>query len=122
VPREERFADGVELLAWRAERDGGDLLLSLYWRAWAPPSRNYTVFVHLLDGERRVGQIDDQPNAGRRPTGAWRAGEVVHDRYRLAWPPGGASAVLVGMYGPDGQRLPTEPPTPENGLRIALGR
>ncbi|HEV8633599.1 MAG TPA: hypothetical protein VG370_05070 [Chloroflexota bacterium] len=116
----QRFADGVELVAWRAERDGADLLLSLYWRAWATPSRNYTAFVHLLDGERRVAQVDDQPNAGRRPTGAWRAGEVVHDRYRLAGPAGGATQALVGMYGSDGRRLPTEPASPDGAVRLEL--
>ncbi|HEY3083335.1 MAG TPA: hypothetical protein VGM69_25875 [Chloroflexota bacterium] len=122
LPLGRAFADGVELAAWRAERDGPDLLLSLYWRARATPSRNYTVFVHLLDGERRVGQIDGEPNAGRRPTGAWRAGEVVHDRYRLPWPAGGATHALVGMYGSDGRRLPTEPASPDEAVRLEMGR
>jgi hypothetical protein len=118
-PLDRRWADGIGLAGWDVRRDGDELDLALYWRAEARPSRSYTVFLHALRGNAVVGQIDEQPNGGRRPTGDWRAGDVVRDHYRLKAP--GATALRVGLYTPaDGQRLPTDPPTPDSALVLDL--
>jgi hypothetical protein len=121
VPVERRFGDGIALAGWEARRVGDDLDLALYWRADGHPRGTYTVFLHALRGDATVGQVDAQPNGGRRPTVDWRPGEVVRDHYRLRAP--GATAVRVGLYTPgDGKRLGTEPPTPESAVVLELPR
>ncbi len=89
---------------------GGEVRLTLYWRAESPLQQDYVVFVHLLDGGGVLrGQQDGQPRRGRFPTRAWRPGELVVDEYRVSLPadaPTGEYVVEVGMYRPaDGTRL-----------------
>jgi len=76
--------------------------LTLYWRAEEPVEGDYTVFMHLVDGEGRFvfGQ-DGPPCGGDYPTDLWAAGEVVEDRWRLRLPwslPAGTYQVQVGLY------------------------
>jgi hypothetical protein len=119
TPLGQRFADGIGLVGWEARRLGDDLDLALYWRADARPRASYTVFLHALRGDQVVGQVDDQPNGGRRPTADWQPGDVVRDHRRLRAP--GATAVRLGLYtSGDGKRLATDPPTPDNALTLAL--
>jgi hypothetical protein len=106
------FGGQIELAGYRAEIGAdGQLVLDLAWRATdTPPDVNYTVFVHLVDGEdRRVDQRDRQPQEGRAPTSAWQPGAAVIDSYRFPWTlerrDRGVRAV-VGLYLPTtGQRL-----------------
>jgi hypothetical protein len=87
------------------------LTLTLYWQAQAAISRDYTVFVHLMDeaGEL-LAQDDGPPRNGWYPTFAWEAGDVIVDTRRLDVPelPAGQTVhVRVGMYLPDDlTRLP----------------
>ena len=91
-PLQGEFGGLVRLLGYDAQvvRDGGGraLLLTLYWQALAVPDRDYTAFVHLLDGEgERISQSDAQPDwDGPVPTSTWQPGEVVKDVRRLALP------------------------------------
>ncbi|GEM_PF-1369657 len=81
---------------------GQNLTVTLQWRALAPLSQNYTVFVHLLDGaDRVVAQRDSQPAGGRRPTVTWAPGLVFNDAYVLALPaslPRGRYRLELGLY------------------------
>ena len=71
---------------------------------------DYTIFVHLLNGNgERVAGVDAPPRGGEYPTGLWEAGEVITDVRSL--PLDGLSPgryqLVVGMYAPDTlQRLP----------------
>jgi hypothetical protein len=112
-----RFGDGVELAAWQATRQGDELGLTLFWRANAIPAQSYTTFIHVLRGEAVIAQVDDQPNAGRRATSAWRPGELIRDHHQIR--ASGATHGRVGMYTPRG-RLPLDPPTPDNALTLVL--
>lgn len=95
---EMRFGDGIELLAHRAAATDGKLQLDLTWGATAQPSKDYTVFVHVLDsGGKVVAQADSQPHGGDFPTSAWRPGDRIADSYALAVPPG-TYTVEVGLY------------------------
>lgn len=101
VPVEVRFADAIELTAYRTETVGDTLGLTLYWRSLAPVSVDYTVFVHLQAGDRLVGQLDSQPCAGTYPTTRWQPGEVVIEYRRLplpADPTTGSRDLYVGLY------------------------
>lgn len=82
----------------------------LTWTPSAPlGEENPTVFVHLLDGKRKVLRTFDHPLPGR-----WREGEPVTDDVRLyqsalADPlPPGKYRVTLGLYGKDGKRWPLD--------------
>ncbi|MFN8496260.1 MAG: glycosyltransferase family 39 protein [Anaerolineae bacterium] len=98
-------------------RPGDAVYVDLYWAADAPVSADYTVFVHLLGGAFNpatggpvwVGH-DGPPSDGAYPTSWWDGRTVVRDRHPLVLPediPPGEYTLELGMYGADGQRLPT---------------
>lgn len=118
------FDGGPELLAWRLERDGPQASLVLYWRARQPVTKDYTIFVHLLDGAGAiVAQADSPPVAGRYPTTAWQPGEVVQDVHLLPLSGGGeppGMRIAVGLYDPSTlERLAAHK---EEGQEISEGR
>lgn len=89
---------------------GDPLALTLFWEALQPDGRDYTVFVHLVDGAGElVTQSDGPPRTGMYPTGIWSAGEQVRDEHVLGLPPDlppGKYEIRVGLYDPaSGARL-----------------
>jgi hypothetical protein len=83
----------------------------LVWSAEQPLGADYTVFVHLLDGNGQlVAQSDLTPGNGYAPTTSWTAGEPVIDRHGLILPLAvapGRYEVMVGLYeATTGIRLP----------------
>ncbi len=84
--------------------------LTLYWQALAKPAADYTVFVHILDGNGEVvAQKDQEPREGASPTSLWEDGEVVVDLYNLVLPADarGPFRVEMGLYQTQtGERLP----------------
>ena len=110
-----RLGDVVRLVGYRLEEEqtspGQGLDLTLYWQALGEMETDYTVFVHLLDGEGHIrGQKDNPPAQGTWPTGRWKPGELVVDRYRVPVNPDappGRYTLVVGMYDLETmQRLP----------------
>jgi 4-amino-4-deoxy-L-arabinose transferase-like glycosyltransferase len=97
------FQDGIELAGW----DWSQGKLTLTWQSAGTPAKQYTVFVHLLDGDGRlVAQNDGPPANGNFPTEEWGPGDVVIDPHPLAAPPG-SYQVEVGLYDSQThQRLP----------------
>ncbi|MGH2519734.1 MAG: hypothetical protein ACRDF8_08025, partial [Chloroflexota bacterium] len=77
APSNLRFGAGIELLSvspadtiWSP---GDALRVVLQWKALAPVSRRYTVFVHLLDSANKVvAQSDAQPRGNTYPTTLWQ--------------------------------------------------
>lgn len=107
------FGDAIELshIALPASvRRGETLPLTLYWRSLAPVADDYTVFLHLFDGDGAfVAGNDGQPLAGLYPTSFWVPGETIADPH--PWPldlPPGRYQVQAGLYLLEsGARLPT---------------
>jgi hypothetical protein len=101
------FGDG-ELALLGARRQGSEV--DLTWRADAQPSKDYTVFVHLLDaGGGIVAQNDSLPQAGAFPTTLWRAGDVIGDVHHLAGDLSAGVRLEIGLYTtPDLRRLPVQ--------------
>jgi hypothetical protein len=108
---------------------GQPLTLTLYWTAESAGNRDWTVFVHLLDGAgQRMAQADGPPMGGRYPTTAWAAGEIVADAHTLSLPdvlPGGPYQLLVGLYDlTSGERLPLfdarGEPLPEQAVSLEV--
>ncbi|HEU5409128.1 MAG TPA: glycosyltransferase family 39 protein, partial [Nitrospira sp.] len=113
-PQSVQFADGIQFLgsglAPNPATAGQPLAVTLYWSTDARPSRDYTVFVHLLnDHDRLLAQTDSPPQSGHYPTSIWDAGETIADRHVLSVPANllpGSYQVEVGLYRHDsGQRL-----------------
>jgi uncharacterized membrane protein len=84
--------------------------ITLYWRSMAETSKDYVVFVHLIDPKtgQIVAQSDGQPIGGQYPTSLWAKGEYVRDEHMLAIGnlPQGKFQLRIGMYLPySGERL-----------------
>jgi hypothetical protein len=81
---------------------GETLELSLTWQGLQRMDEDYTVFVHILDGERRIwGQEDIGPVHGTYPTSQWKEGEIIEDFHsvRLSYEtPPGEYQIEVGLY------------------------
>ncbi len=107
------LGEEVLLLDYRLEgplRHGATIHLTLYWQALEEMGEDYTVFVHVVDGEGKAwGQWDSQPVAGERPTTTWQRGEVAEDEYKVpieAAGPREGYHIEVGMYlAESGERL-----------------
>jgi 4-amino-4-deoxy-L-arabinose transferase-like glycosyltransferase len=78
--------------------------LSLYWQSLSPASADYTVFVHLLDGDgQRWSQSDKIPQKGYS-TLFWDPDEIVFDQCEIPIPldaPAGEYHLSVGLYRAD---------------------
>ncbi|MEW5718850.1 MAG: phospholipid carrier-dependent glycosyltransferase, partial [Chloroflexota bacterium] len=83
-PVQATFADRFQLLGYnldtRAAKPGDTLRVALYWRARAPMSESYRVFVHLIAQENRsAGGADVIPARGAFPTVYWKPGDALRD-------------------------------------------
>jgi len=101
-----RLGDQIALLGYvlptTSVRAGDVVSLTIYWQSLVKPTRDYTVFVHLLnaDGHERA-HVDAQPHGGMYPTSIWAAGEIIRDDYALQLSADlapGAYRIEVGMY------------------------
>lgn len=110
------FTNGIRLLApalpdWRAGQIEDPLSMRLFWATQEPVTTDYTVFVHIVDAQgRMIGQHDQMPNRGQRPTSGWQPGELIVDPYRISLALGEAAGPIqlwVGLYdAQSGARLP----------------
>lgn len=92
---------------------GDKAFISLYWRPTeeAPPPKDYSVFIHLLDGEDNlIAGWDGEPLMGAYHTRYWRPGETLLDWWEVPIPadiPTGPVELRIGLYDPlSGERLP----------------
>ena len=118
-PLDYRFGKGIALVGYALDRTalpaGDTLHLTLYWKCLAPVGKNYTVFTHVLGpGDAIWAQKDAWPMGGAAPTGSWRVGQVVEDRYDLVVrpeTPEGVYDLEIGLYlAETGERLPVVGP------------
>ena len=107
--------EGMELVGYRLDtrevRPGDDLPVTLYWRARARMSEDYSVFVHLLDQNGiKIAQRDRYPGRGLFPTSLWKPGDAIADTYVIRVPENTFNpnrlTVEVGLYVLGGERLP----------------
>jgi hypothetical protein len=101
------LGDGVWIRSAQVSpgRDG-NLVLTVYWQAEAPPALDYSVAVHLVAHDPPRGAEDvlsqaDQahPVYGWYPISRWHAGEIVRDHYLVEVPDGAEPwAVRVALY------------------------
>ncbi len=106
VPLDVRFGEAIHLDGYTLLTEDvapGDIVqLTLFWRASAPISERYKVFIHLYGESGRVlAQTDSEPGATLRPTSSWVPGERIVDRYGVLVPsdmPPGDCTLTVGLY------------------------
>lgn len=113
------LGDGIGLAGYDVQTadlaEGRMLYVQLHWLADATPARDWTVFTHLLRREpdgamTQVAGADSRPGAGSLPTTSWAPGWLVLDEYQIRLPADlapGSYWLEVGLYAPDGARLPT---------------
>jgi len=106
-----RFGEQIILAGYDLATEGKTIAVNLYWQALGSTAVSYTAFVHVLGPDGRiVGQIDQVPAGGTRPTTGWVAGEYITDSYRMPLPldaPMGTYRIEAGLYNPATlQRLP----------------
>jgi len=79
------FGDQIELIGYdldrRAARPGETARLTLFWRALQAPTRDYTIFAHILGPQQnKAAAVDLQPTPS---TSSWKPGQVVSSTYPL---------------------------------------
>jgi|GEM_PF-1655177 len=128
--RDAVFADRITLLGFDLQPSTFNLQLTLYWQVSgnAPPTTNYTTFIHLvsLDG-KTWAQTDHPPVYGSYPTTRWQPGEIIPDPYTLVLPPAlppGTYQIRAGLYDPaTGNRLPIwDPQNDAEGNSVMLAQ
>jgi hypothetical protein len=107
-PLDALFGDGLHLRGFTQRRDGSTLTITPSWDIQADQPGPRMCFVHVLapDG-RRVAQLDAPLDQGMFPT--WQAGQQFDPPFPIALPanlPAGQYRVVMGVYTPDGARLP----------------
>jgi len=117
------FGEVIRLTGYDFDAQSGEL--TLYWQVLAPPGRDYTLFIHLLDATGAiVAQADAPPTHNVYPTGWWAADETIAGTHRLPLT-ADTVAVRLGLYDPaTGARLPvgqSSLPVQDNGVQIPVG-
>jgi 4-amino-4-deoxy-L-arabinose transferase-like glycosyltransferase len=80
----------AELLGYRVEPQrlaaGDPVEVTLVWKALYETPNNYTLSIHLLDGEKYPrAWVMSHPGHGNFPTSIWRPGDVFRETYQLYW-------------------------------------
>ncbi len=101
------------LLGYRVDpsplRAGKPFTVTLIWRAGLTDDVPRSVFVHIAPPDAPAplaAQHDGWPVGGARPTHIWVWGEIITDPHPLPGLPAGRYQIRVGLYGPDGERMP----------------
>ncbi len=127
------FGDSIRLLSYRVDREeaspGDRVAVTFYWQCLRAMDTDYSVFLHLLDGnDVIVAQRDMYPGQGTYPTSLWAPGDVFADTFILALPPtahtplDGQFAAGFYRYG-EGSRLPvTDGAGQPSGDMLRFGR
>ncbi|MFK7805221.1 MAG: hypothetical protein AB8G95_26555 [Anaerolineae bacterium] len=94
----------------RIVRPGDMIELNFEWQTVKPMSREYNLFVHLLNSEGEVvAQLDSEPVTNLKPTSTWAIWAIVVGQHELFIPddlPAGEYSLIMGHYDVDsGARL-----------------
>jgi hypothetical protein len=108
TPLDAQFGEGLHMRGFTQRRNGDTLTITPSWDVRADQPGGRFCFVHVLapDG-RRVTQVDGLLDQGMFPS--WQAGQQFDTPFPLKLPadlPAGQYRVVLGVYAPDGPRLP----------------
>jgi hypothetical protein len=95
----------LKLLSWQQPAPaapGAYIPIGLTWRPEERPSADWTISLHVVDGQGKVwAGHDDQPRLGYNPTSLWVPGQLERDVQMILLPadmPPGAYHVKAGWY------------------------
>lgn len=100
----QKFSECIALSRAQAVQNASGMLEAiLTWQVLATPPQNYKIALRLKDPSGwEVARLDTQPGYGFYPTGMWRPGEMVYDRYTLSLdegtPPGASYSLHIALY------------------------
>ena len=107
TPVEVTFDDGITLVGIDVPAitvlPGATFTITAAWRADAQPSRDLSIFVHVVDADGLIAaQLDTMPAGGLAPTSQWHTGEVRLDHYRVRVPATvytpNTGQIAIGLY------------------------
>lgn len=80
----------AELIGYRVEPQrvavGDPVQVTLVWRALGETPNNYTLSIHLLDGDKYPrAWVMSHPGRGNFPTSIWQPGDIFRESYTLYW-------------------------------------
>ncbi len=112
-----RFSDQIELVGYREWAGVGNrsLRLQLVWRRLRTPTRDYRVFVHLVDEkDGNVAIADHRPAFDTLNLSQWQGKPILIDEYDLIGDWRRGTRLEIGLYDPaSGERLqPASLPLP----------
>jgi hypothetical protein len=124
-----RFGGQLELVGWWSGatlRQGQPLRVALRWRSLGAVTKDYKVFLHLVDeGGEAVAQRDRPLSLRGELATQWPSGTEVQEAYDVIVPAEarpGRYRVLVGLYDPaSGDRLGVTVPGLEPADSVSLG-
>ena len=116
--------EGIALVGYTVQKEADGLKLTLYWHSQGTPPSSYTVFTQILDAQGQfVAGHDALPAKGQNPTETWTPTELIPDTHLIPLPADlafGDYRLVVGMYGPAGQRLNFIGPNGESFVNQAI--
>jgi len=116
LPERVVYPDFAEVLGFAVTgRDfwpGRRIVLNIYFHVLGRVDTDYTIYLHVTDGERLVATWDHQPGQGRYVTSLWEPGEYIEDQLWVELGddvPPGTYSVRMGLYNYEtGERLPVQ--------------
>ena len=114
LPEPVIYEDFAEVLGFAVTgRDfwpGRRIVLNIYFRVLGSTDTDYTIYLHVTDGENLIYTWDHMPGNDRYITSLWEPGEYIEDQLWVDLPdsvPVGTYHVNMGLYDLDtGERLP----------------
>lgn len=98
-PPQYLFGEKIELLDVTCTRPSEEQLsLLLRWQTSAPVDEMATVFVHIWQDGKLIGQSDGAPLAGLFPFSVWEPQETVQERRMITGIKAGRSRAGIGVY------------------------
>ncbi len=101
VPLAIAFTAPIQFNGYGIRKNDGLWEVDIWWQSQGLLHENYTVFVHLVDAQGQiVAQHDQIAGAAAYPTGAWRPGTTLRNRFFLDVPGNTCAgcALHIGLY------------------------
>lgn len=110
------YEDFAEVLGFAVTgRDfwpGRRIVLNIYFHVLGDTATDYTIYLHVMDGDTVIHTWDHMPGQGKYVTSLWEPGEYIEDQLWVDLPedvPVGTYQVNMGLYNlQTGERLPVQ--------------
>jgi hypothetical protein len=97
----ERVGGNLRVIGYDVMRSVDSLRVAVYWQVCGSLGGDYSAYMQLMDGERKIAQGNDHQMGGQfYPSSLWPVGEVLRDEQVLTLPASspGTARLVVGMY------------------------